>query len=485
MSQVQKNLSSLRAAMPNTDFPLSIAGRLLQTAQRGEVINPATGDVLIDFPMAGRLELNEAVESAEGAFALWRDTSWEARQAKLIELADAIAEHQEQFISLLTLEQGKARAGAEWEIGGSIHWLREVAQQKLPETIVTGGEQGEVSSRHVPLGVVGAITPWNFPLLLAVWKIAPALLAGNTIVVKPSPYTPLCTLWFGELAQQVLPPGVLNVVAGGNELGQWLTEHPGVNKIAFTGSTATGSRVMQSAAGNLKRVTLELGGNDPAIVLPDVDPKAIAEQLFWASFQNSAQFCVATKRLFIHESIYDKVADALCEYAKGVKIGDGLDADTQLGPLQNKMQYEKVCDLIDETRRDGLKFLAGGTIPQGNGYFIPITLIDNPPDSARCVVEEAFGPVLPLLKYRDVDEVIERANNTVYGLAASVWGRDLVQAQAIAQRLEAGTVWINQVHQFSPHIAFGGHKQSGLGIENALEGLGEYTNIQTIMGRSL
>ena len=485
MSQDRPSVAASQALLPNTEFPLSIAGRLVQTAQRGEVINPATGEVLVDFPMAGSKELSEAVDSARRAFASWKDVAWQIRQAKLIELAELIEEHQEQFIRLLTLEQGKARAGAEWEIGGSIHWLREVARQTLPETVINQGEQGQAISRHVPLGVVGAITPWNFPLLLAVWKIAPALLTGNTVVVKPSPYTPLCTLWFGELAQRVLPPGVLNVVAGGNELGQWLTEHPDVSKIAFTGSTATGSRVMQSAAGNLKRVTLELGGNDPAIVLPDVDPKTVAEKLFWASFQNSAQFCVATKRLFIHESIYDEVAEALCEYAASVKIGDGLEAGTQLGPLQNKMQYDKVCDLIEESRRAGLKFLAGGTVERGKGYFIPITLIDNPPDNARCVAEEAFGPVLPLLRYHDVEEVIERANNTEYGLAASVWGRDLVQAEAIAQRLEAGTVWINQIHQFSPHIAFGGHKQSGLGIENALEGLGEYTNMQTIMGRPL
>ncbi|WP_244620736.1 aldehyde dehydrogenase family protein [Metapseudomonas lalkuanensis] len=485
MSQVQKTISSLLAGMPSTDFPLSIAGHLVQTPQRGEVINPATGEVLVDYPMAGRQELETAVQCAKAAFASWSGTPWEVRQAKLVELADLIAARQEQFTRLLTLEQGKASSGAEWEIGGCIHWLREVAQQTLPQSVASEGEQGQVLCRHVPLGVVGAITPWNFPLLLAVWKVAPALLTGNTVVVKPSPYTPLCTLWFGELAQRVLPPGVLNIVAGGNELGQWLTEHPDVSKIAFTGSTATGSRVMQSAAGNLKRVTLELGGNDPAIVLPDVDPKSIAEKLFWASFQNSAQFCVATKRLFIHESIYDEVAEALCEYAAGVKIGNGLEADTQLGPLQNQMQYDKVCDLIEDTHRAGLRFLAGGTVVHGNGYFIPITLVDNPPDDARCVVEEAFGPVLPLLKYRDVEEVIARANNTEYGLAASVWGRDLAQAQAIAQRLEAGTVWINQVHQFSPHIAFGGHKQSGLGIENALEGLAEYTNVQTIMGRPL
>lgn len=332
--------------------------------------------------------------------------------------------------------------------------------------------------------MIGAITPWNFPLLLALWKVAPALVSGNTVVVKPSPYTPLCTLWFGELAQTILPPGVLSVVAGGNEMGQWLTEHPHIAKISFTGSTATGRHVLQSAAANIKRVTLELGGNDPAIVLPDADPKEVAKKLFWAAFQNSAQFCVATKRLYIHESIYEEVASELCNYAAHVKLGDGLDPTTQLGPVQNKMQYDKVCELIESSVNSGLRFLAGGSVPRTAGYFIPVTIIDNPPDDARCVVEEAFGPVLPLLRYKTIPEVIDRANNSEFGLGASVWGRDLKQAQEVAQQIQAGTVWINQIHVFSPHIAFGGHKQSGLGIENSLDGLSEYTNTQTIMLRN-
>lgn len=485
MSQVITVQSSFDHALPDTTFPLSIAGQAVHTAQRGEVINPANETVLADYPLAGVEEFEAAVQAAKTAFGPWSQLPLETRQAKVAQLADLIDEHYEQFVRLLTLEQGKARAGAEWEIGGSAHWLREIAQQSLPETVVLDNEQGQVVTRHVPLGVVGAITPWNFPLLLAVWKLAPALVTGNTVVLKPSPFTPLCTLWFGELAQRVLPPGVLNVVSGGNELGQWMTEHPDIAKIAFTGSTATGKRVMSSAAGTLKRVTLELGGNDPAIVLPDVDPRSVAKELFWASFQNSAQFCVASKRLYIHESIYDQVAAALVEYAATVRVGDGSAADTDLGPLQNRMQYDKVCDLIEASRRQGLRFLAGGTIPVGAGYFIPVTLIDNPPDDARCVVEEAFGPVLPLLKYSDIDEVVARANRTEYGLAASVWGRDLVQAEAVARRLEAGTVWINQIHVFAPGIAFGGHKQSGIGIENALDGLSEYTNLQTVMRRPL
>jgi acyl-CoA reductase-like NAD-dependent aldehyde dehydrogenase len=274
---------------------------------------------------------------------------------------------------------------------------------------------------------------------------------------------------------------VLNVVSGGNDAGIWLTSHPDVRKFSFTGSTATGRKVMASAAGNLKRITLELGGNDPAIVMPDVDIEATAKELFWASFQNSAQFCVAAKRLYIHASIYDAFAKALVNYAATVRVGDGSHQGIDLGPIQNRMQFDKLKELLADAKANDLTFLAGGDIPEGAGFFVPITIIDNPPEKSRVVVEEAFGPVLPLLKFTDVDDVIARANDTDYGLAASVWSKDIDQAQAIASRIEAGTVWINEVHSFSPHVAFGGHKQSGIGIENALDGLAEYTNAQTIV----
>lgn len=483
MSDAQETNASVSKILQSTRFPLSINGAAVHTDTQG-VINPATGEVFAHCSVGGRHDLEAAINGAQDAFPKWSQQTLEHRQEKVSQLADLLIEHQESFITLLTLEQGKGRAGAEWEILGCIHWLQEIAKQSLPDEVIQDDAEAHVVTRRVPLGVIGAITPWNFPLLLALWKVAPALVSGNTVVVKPSPYTPLCTLWFGELAQSILPPGVLSVVAGGNEMGQWLTEHPKIAKISFTGSTATGRRVLQSAAANIKRVTLELGGNDPAIVLPDADPKEVAKELFWAAFQNTAQFCVATKRLYIHESIYEEVASELCEYAAQVKLGNGLDPSTQLGPVQNKMQYDKVCELIESSHKSGLRFLAGGTVPRKPGYFIPITIIDNPPDDARCVVEEAFGPVLPLLRYKTIPEVIERANNSEFGLAASVWGRDLKQAREVAQRIQAGTVWINQIHVFSPHIAFGGHKQSGLGIENSLDGLSEYTNAQTIMLRN-
>ncbi|MFS8038996.1 aldehyde dehydrogenase family protein [Xanthobacter sp. AM11] len=462
------------------DYSMTIDGAAVVTETRSGVINPATETVIATVPDAGPELLDAAVAAAQGAFPTWSSRPWGERAALVARIGDVIEAHAEDFKRLLTLEQGKARAGAEWEIGGSIVWCREIATQVLP-THREEAEARTVETRRVPHGVVGGITPWNFPLLLAVWKIAPALLAGNTMVLKPSPFTPLCTLKLGELLRDVLPPGVLNIVSGGNDLGAAMTAHPGIGKISFTGSTATGRRIMQAASGNLKRLTLELGGNDPAIVLPDVDVKTTAEKLFWAAFQNSAQFCVAAKRLYIHDDIYDDLSAALVDYAAGIRIGDGLEQGTDLGPIQNAMQFAKLKDLIADARETGLTFLCGGDIPDGRGYFVPVTLIDNPPETSRVVTEEAFGPVLPLLRFREVEDVIARANATEYGLAASVWTADIARGEEIAARLEAGTVWINEIHTFSPHVAFGGRKQSGLGVENAIEGLAEYTSIQTIV----
>ncbi|MBP7339241.1 aldehyde dehydrogenase family protein [Niveispirillum sp.] len=462
------------------DYRMTINGSLETADASFDTFNPATEEVLARVPDARRDQLDAAVAAAKAAFPVWSARPLSERQAMVAAIGDAIEKHAEDFKRLLTLEQGKARAGAEWEIGGSVIWCREIATQSLPDLLVEDSEARRVETRHVPLGVIGGITPWNFPVLLAIWKVAPALVAGNTMVLKPSPFTPLCTLKLGELCRDILPPGVLNIVSGGNDLGAWLTAHPDVRKISFTGSTATGRHIMAAASGNLKRVTLELGGNDPAIVLPDVDVKATARELFWAAFQNSAQFCVAAKRLYIHADIYDELAAALVDYARTVIVGDGAQQGTDLGPIQNRMQFDKLKNLLADARDQGHRFLLGGDVPAGKGYFVPVTIIDNPPDDSRVVVEEAFGPVLPLLKFDDIDDVVRRANDTDYGLAASVWSGDIEKARAIAARIEAGTVWINEIHSFSPHIAFGGHKQSGIGIENALEGLAEYSNVQTI-----
>jgi acyl-CoA reductase-like NAD-dependent aldehyde dehydrogenase len=259
-----------------------------------------------------------------------------------------------------------------------------------------------------------------------------------------------------------------------------MSAHPGIDKLSFTGSTQTGRKVMESAAVNLKRLTLELGGNDAAIVLSDADIDQIAPAIFWGAFANNAQFCLAIKRLYIHEDVYDRLAQALTRLARETRVGPG-DADgVQLGPVQNHRQFERLKDLLEDTRRAGCRFLAGGDVPEGNGYFFPVTLVDNPPDTARVVREEPFGPILPLLKFRDVDDVIARANDSEYGLGGSVWGGDEEAAMRVALRLRTGTVWVNQIHTIAPDKPMAGHKQSGIGIENGIDGLLAYTVPQTV-----
>ena len=466
----------------DSDFVMTINGQFVTTEQTQPVYNPATRSVFAQVPDASQKQLDETVQSAHIALKTWGTTAANDRQAALETYADLLEAHADAFMSLLTREQGKPRAGAEWEVLGSVAWLRAVASQRLPDEVVEDTDDRRVVTRFTPVGVVGAIVPWNFPILLAIWKIAPALMSGSTMILKPSPYTPLCNLKLVELAQQAFPPGVISALSGGDDLGVWMTTHPDINKIAFTGSTETGRHVMKSASATIKRVTLELGGNDPAIVLPDVDAKALAPQLFWAAFQNNAQFCNSTKRLYIHEDVYDEVRDALADFiTHHVKVGDGADADTDLGPIQNSMQYGKVQDYFADCHVNCYSFALGGEIDEkAAGWFVPVSFVDNPPDDSRIVCEEPFGPILPLMKWSDEADVIARANDTIYGLGASVWGKDLAAIERIGKQLEAGTVWLNEVHQYSPFQAFGGHKQSGLGCENSLHGLMEYTNWQTI-----
>lgn len=469
----------------NDDFSMTINGQAVRSTSTMPVVNPATEDVIAEVPDAVREQLDSAVAAAKGAFPAWSARPIAERQAMIAAIADRLLANRDDMARLFTAEQGRPIGGAEWEIDVCAQWCLAVSQFTLPVEVVEDSEARRVEIHHRPIGVVGAITPWNAPLLMAIWKMAPALLAGNTVILKPSPYTPLSTLKLGEMLRDVFPAGVLNIVSGGNDLGQWMTDHPGIGKVSFTGSTVTGKRVMESAARTLKRVTLELGGNDAAIVLPDVDPKAIAPQLFWGAFFNSAQVCVAIKRLYIHSDIYDAVAHELVEFAKTVSMGDGSRQGTDLGPVQNKMQYEKVRNLLDDAKAQGNRFLIGGDVPETPGYFIPISIVDNPPEDARVVTEEAFGPVLPLLKYDDIEDVIRRANNSDSGLGGSIWSNDLDQAHAIGERLETGTVWINEMFAFLPNAPFGGHKQSGVGVEHGMQGLLEFTNSQTITSRKL
>lgn len=464
-----------------TDYEMTIDGNGVTSPETMEVVNPATEEVIARVPDCDKKQLDAAVDSAARAFATWKARPVSERKTTMETIAEQIEANVDNLGNLMTLEQGKPLADAKGEVRRSSMWFREIAKKELPVTRHIDETGRKFESRHVPLGIVGAITPWNFPVALGVWKIAPALLTGNTVVWKPSPFTPLCALKIGELLRGVVPPGVLNVVSGGDRLGPWVTEHPRIQKVAFTGSTATGRRVMQSAAGNLKRLTLELGGNDAAIVLPDVDVKSTAEKIFWGAFRNSAQVCIAAKRVYVHEKIYDEFGQALVQYAKTVKMGNGLEESTKLGPIQNKPQFERVKNLIEDAKREGLKFLAGGDTIQGKGYFVPVAIVDNPPGNSRVVKEEAFGPVLPLMKFRETQDVVRRANDSDFGLGASVWSSNVEEAKKVAEQLECGTVWINCIQVLSPHAPFGGHKQSGIGVEHSLDGILEYTNIQTIV----
>jgi aldehyde dehydrogenase (NAD+) len=435
--------------------------------------------VFAQAPNCTQAELDEAVAAARAALPAWRKTPIAKRREMMQAIAGTIAQHAEELARLLTREQGKPFEQAMGDVLGGAHWFVETAKLDIPEVVSQDDEERYAVTRYEPIGVVAAIVPWNFPIILAAFKLAPALLAGNTIVLKPAPTTPLTTLRIGELIRDILPPGVMNVVSGDDRLGPWLTGHPGINKISFTGSTQTGRKVMEGASKDLKKVTLELGGNDAAIVMPDVNVEAVAQQLFWAAFQNTGQICIATKRMYVHKNIYEPLKKALVDYAKTVKVGDGSQQGTQIGPIQNKAQYQRVLDLIQDSKDKGYKFLIGGEAATAPGYFVPVTILDNPPEDARIVQEEQFGPVLPLMSFDNVDEVVGRANDSIYGLGASVWSADLEAAQLLADRLETGTVWINETQHLSPHAVFGGAKQSGIGGEGGEHGLLEFCQPKT------
>jgi acyl-CoA reductase-like NAD-dependent aldehyde dehydrogenase len=462
-----------------SEFRLLIGGKLVEGTGTLDVINPATGQVLTTAPRADRGQLEQAVAAATAAYPAWAATPLRARGAMLVKLADALEAEQSAFARLLTQEQGKPLPQAEWEIAQSIGTLRYFASLNLPPVMLKEDNKQKVVHLHKPLGVVAAITPWNFPVILLIFQVAPALLAGNTVVAKPAPTTPLTTLRFGELCARLLPAGVVNVIVDQNDLGTALTGHPDVAKVTFTGSTSTGKKVMVNAAGTLKRLTLELGGNDVAIVLGDIDPKEVAPKIYAAAMANAGQFCIGIKRLYVHDSIYDAVCEELGRLARETVVGDGMEKGTEMGPLQNKAQFEKVKGFLEDARQNG-KIVAGGAVVEREGYFVQPTIVRDIPDSARLVREEQFGPVLPVMRYSDIDQVIERANDTDFGLGGSVWSSDRERAFAVAARIEAGTVWVNKHADLSPDTPYAGAKQSGLGVGLGLKGLEEFTQATVI-----
>lgn len=464
------------------DLTATIGGQPWPVAARFSVANPGTGAPAGEAPNMTAADLDAAVGAAQAAFEGWSQTSDAERQAACEAVTAAIGAHAEELAHLITAEQGKPLngLGSRWEVGGAQAWAGYTAGLSLPMKLLQDTNEGRVELHRKPLGVVGSITPWNFPVLIAVWHILPALRTGNTVVIKPSPLTPLATLRLVQIMNEVLPAGVVNIVTGDDQtvnLGGLMSVHPGIRKIVFTGSCATGQKVMRSAAETMKRLTLELGGNDAGIVLPDADPRAIAEGLFWGAFINNGQTCAAMKRLYVHDSIHDDVVAALADYARAIPVGPGHEEGSVLGPIQNRMQFDKVARLVADAATRG-QVVLGGT--PGEGLFFPPTIITGLKNGDPLVDEEQFGPALPVIRYTDLDQVIAAANDSPNGLGGSVWSSDVQKAREVALRLHCGSVWINKHGAIQPNAPFGGVKASGLGVEFADEGLAEYTDIQVL-----
>lgn len=465
-----------------TDFQMTVDGKAAAASETFDVINPADESVVAACPQGNIELLDQAIAAARRAFPAWSALPDAQRVAKLNEIADRIEARQAELAELITKEQGKSLhgPGSLFEVGGAVAWTRVTAGLELPVEVIQDDEKGLIELHRRPVGVVGSITPWNWPFIIATWHIMPALRVGCTIVIKPSPFTPLSTLRLVEIINEVLPPGVCNVVTGDAEVGNRMSSHPDIDKIVFTGSIPTGKHVMKNAADSLKRLTLELGGNDAGIVLPNTDIASKIKGLFWGCFLNAGQTCAALKRLYVHEDQYEEVCEALVEFIANVKVGNGLDKDTAIGPLSNKMQYDKVCAMVDDARAAGARILCGGRPSAGPGYFYPLTVIADATDDMRVVREEQFGTVIPVLKYKSVEEAVERANSLEVGLGGSVWGDDKTEATRIAQQLNCGTAWVNQHGPLNPLAPFGGVKCSGIGVQFNVDGLREYTTVQVV-----
>jgi acyl-CoA reductase-like NAD-dependent aldehyde dehydrogenase len=463
-------------------YSMTIDGKPVTTTKTFDVLNPADETLVAACPEGTTTLVDAAVSSASRAFPLWAGAPDSERVAKLLAIAGLIEAHHQELSELVTREQGKTQngPGANLEVGGAATWTRVTAGLSLAEETIQDDKSGRIVVRRKPVGVVASITPWNWPLMIAVWHIMPAIRVGCTVVIKPSPFTPLSTLRLVELMNQVLPPGVVNTVTGGVEVGNHLTNHSGIGKIVFTGSVSTGKKVMGSAAQHLKRVTLELGGNDAGVILPGTTIEPLLEKLFWGCFINAGQTCAALKRLYVHQDQYAEIVGKFAGFVAKIPVGNGLDPKNLIGPVSNKMQLDKVAAYVDDARARGATIVTGGVRPKAAGFFYPLTVIADAQDDMRVVKEEQFGPVIPIVKYATVDEAIRRANSLDVGLGGSVWGNDVQEAARHAGRLECGTAWVNQHGTLHPMAPFGGVKCSGMGVEFNVDGLKEYTTIQVL-----
>ncbi|WP_312296589.1 aldehyde dehydrogenase family protein [Chryseobacterium sp.] len=436
-------------------------------------LNPSNLEVIGEVTNTSREEIDAKIEKAKKAQKLWSARPDAERKEILLKVAEALQQNSKQLAEWITREQGKPLngPGANFEMQACVGWTQVPASLDLPEEIVFEDETRKDVLYRNPIGVVAAIAPWNWPLMIAIWQIIPSLRMGNAVIIKPSEYTTFCSLEMIKVINSVLPEDILQVVTGRGEVGGYLTSHPEIGKIMFTGSIATGKKVIEASAKNMTRLTLECGGNDAGVILPGLDVSKYIDGIFWGAFLNMGQTCACLKRLYVYENDYEKVVKALADYSSNIPMGNGADEASILGPIQNKMQYDKIQDLIRDAENIGADFIFKGQKPDLEGYFIPVTLVGNVDNGDRIVDEEQFGPVLPIIKYKTLEEAISKANDSENGLGASVWSDDLDEAQKVAAQLEAGTVWINQHGAINPFVPFGGAKQSGYGVEFGVEGL--------------
>jgi acyl-CoA reductase-like NAD-dependent aldehyde dehydrogenase len=461
---------------------LLIDGQLVEGVQSLDVIDPTRATVFARSPRADAAQAAQAVAAAKRALKGWAALGYEGRRPFIERMADSMAANRDRIAETLTRERGGPIADCRVEVERATAAIRYFAGQKLEDRVVRENARELIVEQRYPQGVVVAIMPWNRPMTLLAFKFGPVLITGNTVIVKPAPSTPLSTLILGELAAEIFPPGVVQTLVDANDLGPLLTGHPDVAHVSFTGSTPTGKKVLGAAAGTLKRFTLELGGNDAAIVLDDADPEWAADHIFTSAMINAGQVCYAAKRVYAPRRLFDAIAGALAARAAAAVLGDGLDPATTMGPLQNRMQYEKVLEFIASARAEGGTFLTGGEAT-GQGYFIRPAIVAGLPDTARLVREEQFGPVLPVQVYDDLDEAISRANDSEYGLGGTIWTGDVRRGIAVAARIETGTIWVNQHMSLPLDVPFGGAKQSGIGLQNGIEGMEDFTQLRVLNAR--
>ena len=460
-------------------YRLLIDGDLIDGALRMDVIDPTTARAFAQAPRASMAQAETAIAAARRAQRAWAALGYAGRRPYLERFADAMTANAERLAETLTRERGGPIADCRIEVARATDAIRHFAAQVIEDRVIRENDRELIVEQHYPQGVVVAIMPWNRPMTLLSFKLGPALITGNTVIAKPAPTTPLATLILGELAADIFPRGVFQTLADANDLGAMLSSHPDVAHVSFTGSTPTGKKVLASAADTLKRFTLELGGNDAAIVLDDVDVEWAADRIYAAAFINAGQVCYATKRVYAPRAIAPALAAALAKRAKAAVLGDGMDPATTMGPLQNRMQFEKVLGYIQSARDEGGTFLSGGA-STGEGYFISPAIVTGLPDDARLVREEQFGPVLPIQVYDDLNDAIASANDVEYGLGGTIWTADVKRGIEVASRIETGTIWVNQHMALPLDVPFGGAKESGIGLQNGIEGMKDFTQLRIL-----